>query len=244
MFTFVNQYTVNTMIDFSHSTPQIQSVTNFQDLVTTQFSGEFNALCWNRELEGDFSEIVNQIELNENMVTLNIDELCALQLSAQGNIARETLLNDYTLLKTHGATPTLNLIKNYERDDIFPFFPTDVYSYHVDRSPIPTSTFLCTYHGEPSEVIPNSQVKQKITIPALRNELKKLYDGPEVGFDSFLSEHFFDLHYQAQPNARPVNLGLGNLWRLTVDYPESKALPCVHRAPKEKDGLTRLLMIC
>jgi len=232
------------MINFSQPTPQIQCVTNFQDLVTTPFSGEFNALCWNRELEGDFSEIVNQIELNENMAVLEMKELCELDLSAQGNIARETLLNDYTLLKTHGASPTLNLIKNYERDDIFPFFPTDVYSYHVDRSPIPTSTFLCTYHGEPSEVIPNSQVKQKITIPAFRKALKKLYDGPEDGFESFLSEHFFDLHYQAQPNAHPVNLGLGNLWRLTVDHPESKALPCVHRAPLEKDGLTRLLMIC
>ena len=24
-----------------------------------------------------------------------------------------------------------------ERDDSYPFFPTDVYSFHVDRSPVP-----------------------------------------------------------------------------------------------------------
>jgi len=57
-------------------------------------------------------------------------------------------------------------------------------------------------------------------------------------------EHFFDLHYQAKPNTQPTNLGIGHLWRLAVDHPESQVLPCVHRAPKEKKGESRLLLIC
>jgi hypothetical protein len=232
------------MIDLSHSEHQIQHVTNFQELVSTPFQGNINAICWNRNLIGDFSEIVNKIELRENMVVLEQEELHELELSEQGQLARDILITDFNLLKANGASPTLNLINKYERDDVFPYFPTDVYSFHVDRSPIPTNTFLCTYHGEASDILPNSQADQKICIPEIRHELKKLYDGTDDGFNSFLSEYFFDLHYKAKPNAQPINLGLGQFWRLAVDHPESKVLPCVHRAPEEKTGQTRLLMIC
>ena len=222
----------------------MQCVATFQDLVSTSFQGERNAICWSRTLLGDFSEIVNKVTLNENMSVLEEDELRALTLSKQGQLARETLLNDLRLLTEHGASPTLNLIKYYERDDAYPFFPTDVYSFHVDRSPIPTDTFLCTYHGESSIIVPNDQAEQKVLIPEIRAQLKKLYGGTDEGFEDFLTDHFFDLHYQARPTARPVSLGLGHLWRLAVDHPKSNALPCVHRAPEEKNGQTRLLLIC
>jgi hypothetical protein len=223
---------------------QIQYVTNFQDLVSTPFQGEINAICWNRKLAGDFSEIVKKVKLTGNITVLEQVELIELQLSEQGQVAREILLNDFKLLTAHGASPVLNLIKYYERDDAYPFFPTDVYSFHVDRSPIPTDTFLCTYHGDPSEILPNAQAEQKVLVPEIREELKKLCGGAEEGFESFLTENFFDLHYQAKLNAHPIGLGLGHLWRLAVDHPESKVLPCIHRAPKEQTGETRLLMIC
>ena len=240
------------MIDLSHAETaegssdanQIQSVTNFQDLVSTPYHGEINAICWNRKLIGDFSEIVNQIELKENIIEVSQDELRELQLSEKGELAREVILNDMQLLKAHGASPVLNVIKSYDRDDSFPLFPTDVYSFHVDRSPIPTDTFLCTYHGEPSEILPNSQANKKALIPEIRQELKKLYGGEDEGFESFLREHFFDLHYQAKPNAHLTNLGVGNLWKLAVDHPDIKVPPCLHRAPKEKNGENRLLLIC
>ncbi len=232
------------MKNLSHVENQIQSVTNFQDLVSTPFHGEINAICWNRKLIGDFSEIVKKVELNGNVTELDEDELFELQLSDEGQLAREILLNDLRLLKAHGASPTLNLIKCYDRDDTYPFFSTDVYSFHVDRSPVPTDTFLCTYYGVPSELLPNSQAEQKVLVPEIRDELKKLYRGPDEKFESFLSEHFFDLHYRAKPKASPISLGLGHLWRLAVDYPESQVLPCIHRAPKEKTGQNRLLMIC
>lgn len=232
------------MIDLSHAENQIHCVTNFQDLVSTPFHGEINALCWTRKLIGDFSEIVKKVELNGNIAELNQEELRELKLSKQGQLAREILLNDLKVLKAHGASPILNLINCYDRDYSYPFFPADVYSFHVDRSPIPTDTFLCTYHGEASEILPSSQAKQKILVPEIRDELKKLYDGEDKGFESFLSEYFFDLHYQAKPKAHPINLGIGHLWRLAVDHPESQVPPCVHRAPKEKTGQNRLLLIC
>jgi hypothetical protein len=178
------------------------------------------------------------------MVVISEEELLALELSEQGKLALTILLNDLKLLRDHGASPILNLIQNYERDADYPFFPTDVYSFHVDRSPIPTDTFLCTYYGQSSEIVPNAQAEQKLLVPAIRRELRKLYTGKEEGFEAFLSEHFFDLHYQAKPNAPLISLGLGNMWRLAVDHPESKVLPCVHRAPIEKNGEPRLLLIC
>lgn len=233
-----------TMKTPSPTNNQIHHVTSFQELVATLFQGEVNALCWSRNLQGDFSEIVERITLNENIVELEEEQLRALKLSEQGQLAREILLSDLKLLKEHGASPVLNVIKYYERDDVFPFFPTDVYSYHVDRSPIPTATFLCTYYGASSDILPNNQAQQKIHIPEIREQLKKLYGGAEEGFESFLTENFFDLHYQAKTNAQPINLGLGHLWRLAVDHPESEVLPCIHRAPVERLGENRLLLIC
>ncbi|MCP4883313.1 MAG: hypothetical protein GY908_05945, partial [Flavobacteriales bacterium] len=167
-----------------------------------------------------------------------------LNLSEEGQIARNILIKDLKALKDYGAEPILNLIKCYNRDEVFPFFPTDVYSFHVDRSPISVDTFLCTYHGDPSEIVANSKAKQKILIPEIRDKLRKLYDGPEDGFDSFLEEHFFDLHYQAEPGSIFTNLGNGHLWRLAIDHPDRQVSPCVHRAPKEKSGEKRLMIIC
>ncbi|MNJ86158.1 hypothetical protein D3C87_36450 [compost metagenome] len=223
---------------------QIQYVTNFQELISTPFQGEMNAVCWTRQLAGDFSEIVDKIALDGDMATIEEEDLLELDLSEQGQIAREILLNDLNLLKAHGALPILNVIRHYDRDDAYPFFPTDVYSFHVDRSPIPVDTFLCTYFGASSEILPNAQAQQKIVVPGIRNELQKLYDGAEEGFESFLSEHFFDLHYQAKPGAEPVSLGIGHMWKLATDHPDNRSLPCVHRAPEEKPGEKRLLLIC
>lgn len=203
-----------------------------------------NALCWSRNLVGDFQEIVAKLELKENITEVSVDDLLALQLSENGSLARDVLLSDIQLLTDFGASPTLNLLKCYERDDELDFISTDVYSYHVDRSPIATDTFLCTYHGAASDIVPNDQVEQKILIPEIRAKLQELYDGPESEFDAFLEEYFFDLHYQPKPNATPVNLGMGHLWRLAVDHPKQQVLPCVHRAPVEKDGEYRLLLIC
>lgn len=228
---------------FSNSS-QIGLVSTFSELVNTNFKGERNALCWYRNLEGDFKEIVDQLQLKENITEVDSKELLTLQLSEKGNIAREIILNDLRLLADLGASPSLNLLKCYERDDEFDFISTDVYSYHVDRSPIATDTFLCTYHGVASDIIPNEQAEQKVLIPEIREKLKVIHNGPSEEFEDFLKDNYFDLHYQAQPHGAPVNLGLGHLWRLAVDHPKQQVLPCIHRAPIENEGEYRLLLIC
>jgi hypothetical protein len=223
---------------------QIGIVTSFTELVHTVFKGEMNALCWHRNLDGDFTEIVNRLSLKENITEIFPEDLMALQLSEKGNKAREIILNDLQLLTDFGASPSLNLLKCYERDEEFDFIPTDVYSFHVDRSPIATDTFLCTYHGAASDIIPNTQAQQKILIPEIREKLKNLHDGQEEEFENFLKENYFDLHYQLHTNAEPVNLGQMHLWRLAVDHPQQQVLPCIHRAPIENEGEYRLLLIC
>lgn len=228
---------------FSKNT-QIKVVSTFSELVNFNFQGTINAMCWHRDLVGDFEEIVTKLELKENITEVSIDDLLALQLSENGHLAREIILKDIQLLSNFGASPSLNLLKCYERDDELDFISTDVYSYHIDRSPIETDTFLCTYHGVASDIAPNDQVEQKILIPEIREKLKKLHDGQDTEFETFLEEYFFDLHYQPKPDIEPINLGLGHLWRLAVDHPTQQVLPCVHRAPTENDGEYRLLLIC
>jgi len=223
---------------------QIKTVATFPELVNTDFQGDNNAICWQRNLIGDFEEIVLKLELKENITEVSIEDLENLTLSENGNLARKIISNDLRLLTDFGASPSLNLLKNYERDNEFDFISTDVYSYHVDRSPIATSTFLCTYFGAPSDIIPNDKVIQKILIPEIREKLKELHDGKEEDFEAFLKEYYFDLHYQPKSGSQPTNLGLGNLWRLSVDHPEQKVPPSVHRAPVENDGEYRLLLIC
>lgn len=229
--------------DFS-ACPQIKVVDQFSDLIHTPFQGINNALCWKRKLAGDFQEIVSKLTLVEDITEVSSDDLMALDLTEAGTIARSIILKDLQLLTEMGAQPTLNLLKCYERDDELDFISTDVYSFHVDRSPIATDTFLCTYFGASSDLIANDQVEQKILIPDIRRKLKELYDGPDAGFDEFLTDYFFDLHYQPKPHAQAINLGTGHLWRLAVDHPTQQVLPCVHRAPVEHPDEYRLLLIC
>jgi len=250
-FCFVGEYfsrfitTITVTVQQPHnSSNQISYVANFNQLVNTPFKDAVNALCWPRHLQGDFAEIVNKVPLHSHMVELSEEELLALDLSPQGQVARQTILQDIQLLQAHGALPVLNLIKHYEQDDANPFFPTDVYSFHVDRSPVPTDTFLCTYYGDASEILPNAQAEQKVLVPEIRAELKKLHGGNDADFDDFLTEHFFDLHYRAKPQAHIVKMETGHVWRLAVDHPQSAVLPCIHRAPRELSGHTRLLLIC
>lgn len=232
------------MVKTVSESAQIKKVSTFSELETANFQGENNAICWDRNLDGNFEEIVSKLELKENITEVSIEDLLELKLSKKGSVARGIILSDLSLLTDFGALPSLNLIKNYERDTEIEFISRDVYSYHVDHSPIATSTFLCTYFGASGDILANNEAEQKILIPEIRKKLEDLYEGREEDFENFLQENYFDLHYLPKPKANPVNLGVGNLWRLSVDHPEQQVLPCIHRAPLENAGEYRLLLIC
>ncbi len=232
------------MGDNSNAENNVNYVASFEELVETPFQGQTNALCWLRNLKGNFEEIVLKVELTENMATLDQDMLLRMDLSAEGQLARNILLQDLNLLQNLGASPIINVIHHYEKDEEPIVFPTDVYSFHVDSSPIPFDTFLCTYYGASSQIIANNKATQKVLIPAVRTELLTLYGKNDTGFEDFLIENCFDLHYQADEHAEPLDLAIGHLWRLAIQHPESKVPPCIHRAPIEKAGQKRLLLIC
>lgn len=215
---------------------------SFEELTNNFFKNEINALCWQRELKGDFEEIVQKLNTAIGIRVIEINELLELELSEVGQIARDTIIQDFSLLETYGAAPVLNLINTYPAEEDS-FFSTDVYSFHVDSSPVATDTFLCTYYGSSSEILLHSEAVQKIMIPEIREALIKIHEIAETDFADFAAEYFFDLHYEAKPDAVPISLGLGNLWRLSIKYPGSDVLPCIHRAPRE-NGQPRLLLIC
>jgi hypothetical protein len=122
---------------------------------------------------------------------------------------------------------------------------TDVFSFHADSAPVETDTWLCTYHGPASEGLPNDEARRRVDIPETRAELLRRFGGPDdATFLEYLSEHHYDLHYAPRPNARPYSFGLGNLWRIAVDWPGGPVLPCIHRAPEHTpDQPPRLLLI-
>ncbi len=232
---------------------RVRIVSSFEELISVRFEGDVNALCWPRELPGDFREIVDKLGADEGMTTIDDDDLRALTLSAAGLVAREVLLADQALLRGHGLAPILDCIAGYPRDEtgdgaeheIGGAIPTDVYSFHVDSAPIPADTYLCTYIGSSSEGLANEMAMRRVDVAETRAGLLKAYGGlDDADFAAYLNERCFDLHYAPLPGAQPYTFGLGNLWRIAIAYPCCPVLPCVHRAPPSPPGTpARLLLI-
>lgn len=225
---------------------RIKVVKNFHELVTTPFAGGVNALCWQRALKGNFGEVVEHLGADEGIVNLDDRRLRELTLSAAGQSAIDILLEDLRLLREHHRDPVLNCIHDYPRDEEPGPVPTDVFSFHADSAPVEADTWLCTYHGPASEGLRNDEAQRRVDNPRTRAELLQCYGGEDNSdFFHYLSENCYDLHYAAVPPARPFSFGLGNLWRIAVDYPGSPVPPCLHRAPETRPGQPpRLLLIC
>lgn len=224
---------------------RVRLVGSFEELTATRFSGDVNALCWPRALEGDFQEIVDRLDTGDGMTTISDDDLRALSLSAAGEAARDALLADQHLLRRTGLDPILDCIGGYPRDDAAGPIATDVYSFHVDRAPIEADTYLCTYIGACSEGLANEMAVRRVDIPETRARLLHAYGGADdEAFAAYLTEHCFDLHYAERPGAEPYSFGIGNLWRIAIAHPGSPVLPCIHRAPPSRPGARpRLLLI-
>ncbi|HYD84486.1 MAG TPA: hypothetical protein VEA63_10545, partial [Opitutus sp.] len=156
----------------------------------------------------------------------------------------DVLLADLKLLRERELDPVLNCIHGYPRDEDPGPVRTDVFSFHADSAPVRTDTWLCTYHGAPSEGLPNEAARRRIDIPATRAALLATYGGQDdEGFYEFLRDGCYDLHYAAMPQSEPYSFGVFNLWRIAVDYPGSPVPPCIHRAPATVAGEPRLLLI-
>lgn len=224
---------------------RIKVVSSFRELVTTPFAGGVNALCWPRTLPGDFGEAVERLGAGEGISTVDEARIQSLPVSAAGRAAIDLLLEDQQLLRVHDRDPVLNCIHDYPRDEDARPVRTDVFSFHADSAPVEADTWLCTYYGLASEGLRNDEAQRRVDIAETRAELLRLFGGEDgADFREFLSEHCYDLHYAAVPQARPFSFGLGNLWRIAVDWPGSPVPPCIHRAPETLPGVSpRLLLI-
>ena len=221
-------------------------VSDFRTLTATSFSETINAICWKRNLPGDFAEVVSCLgETRKDLITLDSDLLHHLPLSAAGRVAVDVMLADFRLLSELNLAPVLNCVYDYQRDERGGPISTDVFSFHVDRAPCPTDTWLCTYHGPGSEGLCNEDAQRHVDLPATRAALLAAYGGAnDSGFENYLSENAYDLHFAAQSQARPYRFGTGHLWRIATQYPGSVVPPCIHRAPPHSEGDSpRLLLI-
>lgn len=223
---------------------RVKCVQSFEELVSTPFARGINALCWPRVLEGDFDEVVAHVTAGDGIATLDDASLRALRLSPAGQVAVETLIADQERLRSLGLSPVLDCIQRYPRDDD-DLVSTDVYSFHADSATVETDTYLCSYTEAASEGIRNEDAQRCIDVPDIRAALLRRFGGADDGgFLEYLRENCYDLHYVPLPSGRPFSFGLGNFWRIAVEYPGSPVPPCVHRAPATIPGRPpRLLLI-
>jgi hypothetical protein len=234
-----------TIPDFSADHHRVRLVASFTELLNTPWTDGVNALCWPRALAGDWGEVVARLGAGEGIVALDEERLRALPLSAAGRAAAEVMLEDFRRLREHGLAPVLNCIHGYPRDEAARSLATDVFSFHADSAPLEADTWLCTYHGAPSEGLANEEARRRTDVPETRAALLRLYGGEEgAGFEEFVRENCHDLHYVPVVGARPFSFGVGNLWRIACDWPGSPVPPCIHRAPDTRPGdPPRLLLI-
>lgn len=225
--------------------PRLKVVGSFEELVMTPMRDGINALCWPRTLPGDFGEIVEKLGVGKGITSLDEERLLALELSDEGRVAREILLQDQELMRARELLPSLDCINGYENEVESDLLRTDVQSWHVDSATVEADTYLCTYFGAASEGLRNEEAMRRVDVPELRAELLQLYGGAnDEGFREFLNENYLDLHYKPLPHALPFSFGLGHLWRIATLYPEGPVPPCIHRAPATLPGQPpRLLLI-
>jgi hypothetical protein len=229
-------------IEQSPTSGRVKQVGGFHELLTTPFADGVNAFCWSRSLPGDYAEVVTKLGPGEGIVALDEERLRGLGLSGKGKEASEQMLADLALLRDAGRDPVLNIIYGYDRDEEGGPVPTDVMSWHVDSAPVEADTWLCTYHGTPSDGLLSEDAFLKTDDPSIRSQLLALYgDNSEMSFADWLSENHYDLHYSARPGAMPYSFGHFNLWRIACAWPGSPVPPCVHRAPVT--DAPRLLLI-
>ena len=127
--------------------PRIKVVRGLDELVSTPFADGVNALCWPRNLPGDFRAVVEALGPGEGIVTVDESSLGNLPLSDAGKVARDILLADQQILRACDLQPSLDCVHGSVREEPAGLFHTDVHSWHVDTATVPADTYLCTYVG-------------------------------------------------------------------------------------------------
>jgi hypothetical protein len=225
--------------------PYVRYVDSMEELVSTPMRGGVNALCLRRSLEGDFGEVIRHLKVERGITTLERAQLLALPVSAAGRVAIEFMLRDQEQLQAYGFAPEIDCVHGYIGHDEQALMRTDVCSFHVDRATDVADTYLCTYAGESSIGVYHEDVIPRAQVPAVRQALLADYGGEDdERFLAYLTENFYDLHYEALPGARTFCFGVGHLWRIAIDYPGNTVPPCIHRAPDPIEGESpRLILI-
>jgi hypothetical protein len=223
----------------------VRVMRSFDELCATPLANGVNALCWERTLPSGFAELVAALGPGEGLVSLDARSLRTLPVSAEARAAADFMLADFARLRARELDPVLNCIHAYPHDDADAIVATDVYSFHADRAPVPAETWLCTYHGAPSEGLRNEEARRRVEVPATRAQLLAEYgQADDAGFAAYLAENCYDLHYEPLPHARLFSFGVGHLWRIALAYPGNPVPPCIHRAPRTgRDAPPRLLLI-
>lgn len=220
---------------------RIKVVHSFAQLAATPLQDGINAICWHRQLAGDFNEVAAALHSSSlivgNLDSIEPEQLTRLRprLSEAGKIALNIVMQDLQLLREHDLEPNLDCRHCYAQDDPKALLATDVYSFHVDSAPIAAETWLCAYTEAASEGLRNDQAQRRVDIPATRAALLQQYGAQDdAGFLDFLQQNCFDLHYAPIAQAQPFSFGLGNLWRIAIAYPGCPVPPCIHRAPETR----------
>lgn len=227
-----------------HISPRIRVVHSFDELMNTRFADGVNALCWKRSLDGDFAQVAGCLSSAKGITHLTQDAINALPVGPAGRVACSIMLEDHRLLTEQGLQPTLDCINGYVQPEEPGPMRTDVCSWHVDSATCEADTYLCTYFGASSEGLLNEDAVRRVDLPETRLELLKAYGGPDdEGFIEWLNDHYFDLHYASQPDAKPYTFGVGHLWRVATLHDGCSVPPCIHRAPDPVPGQKRLLLI-
>jgi len=227
--------------------PRIAVVDSFEALAAFRFGPVVNAVCWPRQLPGDFDEVAALFAGDDDITSLDEAGIEALKprLTSNGIAAADALIADLKQMRGRDLQPSLECVPRYERDDAAATVPTDVYSFHADRAPVPADTWLCSYNVAASELIANEDAIRRIDVPETHAALlAEFAESGESDFDDYVRENCYDLHYAAKQGAVPVSFGFGNLWRIAIAYPGCPVAPCVHRAPETTpEQLPRLLLI-
>jgi hypothetical protein len=227
-----------------HRGSHVHVVDSFEALLAAPFEGACSAICWERTLTGDFDEVVRSLGAGDGVTAFHADDLEGLRVGAAGALAVAVLLEDLRRLREAGHAPELSCVGRYPQDAVG-LVPTDVHSFHVDSATAPTETFLCSYTGPASEGLRRDEAVRRVEVPEVRAALLAHFGGADdEAFVARLCAQHLDLHFAPLPGARPYSFGVGNLWRIAVQYPGCPVPACIHRAPMTTPGAPhRLLLI-